>query len=391
MKINSRAIDMAMGRDYLKMRECGLAGYAVFSSNSKGRKFPEEPHSYRLPFQRDRERILHSAAFRRLEYKTQVFICHEGDYFRTRLTHTLEVAQIARAIGFALGLNIDLIEGLALAHDIGHTPFGHKGEDVLNELMKEEGGFEHNIHALRVVDVLEERYADRPGLNLTWEMREGIIKHSKHYPQLVEFHGEFGNCPPYLEAQVVEIADEIAYDSHDMDDALRSGMITLDDALELEICANIANTARKKFKNISGEMLRHYLVRGIITYFVDSVISSLHEGLLESKIESAQDVRELGFRLAKFPERVANAREGLRGFLVDNVYRSEEVTRIANDAGLKLRDIFLAYCSEPRLMPGHFYSRVKEGKPIKRVVCDYVAGMTDRYAINEHKKICKQN
>ncbi len=370
--------------------ECGLANYAVFSKDSKGRRFPEERHPYRTAFQRDRERILHSAAFRRLEYKTQVFICHEGDYFRTRLTHTLEVAQIARAIGAALGLNTDLIEGLALAHDIGHTPFGHQGEDVLDELMKDDGGFEHNIHALRVVDVLEERYIDRQGLNLSWEMREGIIKHSKRYANLSDYHEEFGNCPPHLEAQVVEIADEIAYDSHDIDDAIRSDLISIDRLLEaVPLCLRLLKDILAKHSRISNEMLRHYIVRAIINYFVDSLISSLHGALLESKITNAQSIRELPDRIVSFPGQVEADRRDLRRFLMDNVYRNVNVQKIAQEHGEKLRCIFMAYCNNPELMPGHFLEKINKGQPLKRVVCDYVAGMTDRYALNEHKRICK--
>ncbi len=361
-----------------------LASYASFASKSRGRRYPESEHPFRSPFQRDRDRILHSAAFRRLEYKTQVFIFHEGDYYRTRLTHTLEVAQIARTIAGALGLNEILVESLALAHDLGHTPFGHAGEEVLDELMSSWGGFEHNLHALRIVDQLEIRYPGFAGLNLTWEVREGIVKHSSRYLQAKQFHGEFGTSPPSLEAQVVEVADEIAYDSHDLDDALASNLISIEEVQEISIWKEVVDTAWRGDKR--GELYRHFGVRRIIDFLVWDIIKSLQNRLSESKISHSDDVRGIGVRLVDFSQSVKELKQGLRDFLYNRVYAHYHLRQKALKSQKIIKELFFAYKREPRLMPEHFYRRV-ESEGVERVVCDYIAGMTDRYAVNEYKKI----
>ncbi len=361
-----------------------LASYASFASKSRGRKYPEKEHPFRSPFQRDRDRILHSAAFRRLEYKTQVFILHEGDYYRTRLTHTLEVSQIARTIGGALGLNEPLVESLALAHDLGHTPFGHAGEEVLDELMAPWGGFEHNLHALRIVDQLEMRYPDFPGLNLTWEVREGIVKHSSRYLQAKQFHNEFGITPPSLEAQVVEVADEIAYDSHDLDDALASNLVSIEEVQEIPIWKEVVDSVWKGDER--DELYRHFGVRRIIDFLVWDVIKSLQNRIGESKINHSDDVRGIETRLVDFSQSVKDLKQGLRKFLYSRVYTHYRLQQRALKSQRIIRELFYAYKQEPKLMPEHFYRRIDlEG--IERVVCDYIAGMTDRYAINEYKKI----
>ncbi len=365
-----------------KERSC-LAPYATFASQSKGRVHPEEEHEFRSPFHRDRDRILHCAAFRRLKYKTQVFIFHEGDYYRTRLTHTLEVAQIARTIAVALGLNETLAESLALAHDLGHTPFGHAGEEILDHLMAPFGGFEHNLHALRIVDLLEVRYPDFPGLNLTWEVREGIVKHSSRYGEAVHLHEEFGASPPSLEAQVVEVADEIAYDSHDLDDALASGLISIDEVRELEIWKAVGEPEGIEK---DSELYRHYGVRRIIDFLVKDVISSLQALIQETKIVSSADVRDRGERLVRFsPEADALKRE-LRDFLYRRVYNHYRVRQKAVKSQRIIEELFRIYRRHPELMPQHFFEKV-DHYGLERVICDYIAGMTDRYAVNEYKKI----
>ncbi len=361
-----------------------LAPYASFSAKSRGRKYQEEEHAFRSPYQRDRDRILHSAAFRRLKYKTQVFIFHEGDYYRTRLTHTLEVAQIARTIAGVLGLNETLVESLALVHDLGHTPFGHAGEEVLNELMKCWGGFEHNLHALRIVDYLEVRYPEFPGLNLSWEVREGIAKHSPRYLQAKELHAEFGVSPPSLEAQVVEVADEIAYDSHDLDDALASGLISIEEVRELPIWKEVVDKVWEGPK--TGELYRHFGIRRIIDFFVGDVVNSLQIRITQSKISSSDEVRGLGVRIVDFSQPVKDLKQGLREFLFERVYNHYQLRQKALKSQRIIEELFRVYRRQPRLMPEHFHSRI-ERDGLERVVCDYIAGMTDRYAVNEYKKI----
>ncbi len=370
--------------DWRERERRSLASYASFSSDSRGRRWPEEEHQFRSPFQRDRDRILHSAAFRRLKYKTQVFIFHEGDYYRTRLTHTLEVAQIARTIAVALGLNEVLTESLALAHDLGHTPFGHAGEEILDELMRPWGGFEHNLHALRIIDELEVRYPQFPGLNLTWEVREGIAKHSSRYLQATDLHEEFGTSPPSLEAQVVEVADEIAYDSHDLDDALASDLVSIEEVREIPIWKEVVDAVWEGERE--GELYRHFGVRRIIDFLVADVIRSLQTRISESKIGRSDDVRALEARLVDFSQPVKTLKNGLRNFLYQRVYNHYRLRQKALKSQRIIEELFRIYRRQPKLMPEHFYRRIdREG--LERVICDYIAGMTDRYAVNEYKKI----
>ncbi len=371
--------------DWKKIEANSLSTWAVFGTQTKGRKFSEPEHRFRSPFHRDRDRILHCAAFRRLKYKTQVFIFHEGDYYRTRLTHTLEVAQIARTIAIALGLNETLTEALALAHDLGHTPFGHAGEDILDKLMREEGGFEHNIQSFRIVEYLEVRYKDFAGLNLCWETREGIIKHSKRFNQFKEFCDEFGDCPPSLEAQVVEIADEIAYDSHDLDDALASELITLDELNCIDIWKELVSQIKGQGIT-SKEMIRHYAVRTLIDIWVTDAINTLQSWLERNKITCSEDIRKQGGRAQFFSDQVNKSRSQVRSFLTANVYNHYRVKRMAIKYQRILERLFEVYVAQPELLPPHYYRQV-DTYGIKRVVCDYIAGMTDRYAINEYKKI----
>ncbi len=371
--------------DWRERERLLLSPYACFGEKSRGRVYIEDEHPFRSPYQRDRDRILHSAAFRRLKYKTQVFIPHEGDYYRTRLTHTLEVSQIARTIAQVLGLNEMLVESLALVHDIGHTPFGHTGEEVLNEMMKGFGGFEHNLHALRVVDVLEVRYVDRAGLNLSWEVREGIAKHSKWYDKMAELHNEFGASVPSLEAQVVEIADEIAYDSHDLDDAIASSLICLDDALEVSLLQIVAEGLQDQIKS-DEEMFRHYLIRGLIDFLVSDVIKSLQKNICEYKIQTVEDVRKVGVRICGFSEDVALLVSGLRDFLHKRVYGHRKVRQQSLRCRQIVEKLFEVYVRYPELMPSHFCGKIEKWG-VERVVTDYIAGMTDRYAINEYEKI----
>lgn len=374
--------------DWIEREDKLLASYAVFASKSRGRRYPEEIHPFRSPFHRDRDRILHSAAFRRLKYKTQVFIFHEGDYYRTRLTHTLEVSQIARTIAVALGLNEVLTETIALVHDLGHTPFGHAGEWALNEMMEAEGGFEHNLQALRIVDYLEKRYIGFPGLNLSWEVREAIAKHSKRYREKVELHDEFGLNAPSLEAQVVESSDEIAYDTHDLDDALASGLISFEDVKDLEVW-QIAERLIPKDARQDRELYRHYIVRTIINLWVTDAIKTLQQAIEYNRIVKVDDIRSLGDRLTCFSQDTQRVMQELKEFLHNRVYAHPEVLRRAQDSQYILRELFKTFLERPDLLPAHFYARI-EREGIRRVICDYIAGMTDRYALNEYEKIRKQ-
>ena len=375
--------------DWVAIEQAILSPYASFASRSQGRKYKEPGHPFRSPFHRDRDRVLHSAAFRRLKYKTQVFIYHEKDYFRTRLTHTLEVSQIARTIAVRMGLNEVLTETIALVHDIGHTPFGHAGEEVLDELMKDEGGFEHNLHALRIVDLLERRYVDFPGLNLSWEVREAIAKHSRRYSEKGQLQDEFGSPIPSLEAQIVEVADEIAYDTHDLDDALNSGLISFSDVEGLLAWRLVLDKIPDRSR-LDDELYRHYVVRAIINLWVTDVINTLQDAIKYNRIETIDDVRALDKRVVGFSEEIDEAKLELKRFLYANVYNHPEVKERAEHYQWLLRELFHLFMDRPGLLPGHFYSDIERfGK--KRVICDYIAGMTDRYAINEYKKIHKQH
>ncbi len=361
-----------------------LAPYAVKSRESRGREYPEEEHPYRTAFQRDRDRIIHTTAFRRLEYKTQVFVYYEGDYYRTRLTHTIEVAQIGRTLARALGLNEDLVEAIALAHDLGHTPFGHSGEEALHELMAEHGGFDHNRQSLRIVTVLERRYPNFPGLNLTWEVREGLAKHKTEYDKGAG-EGYDPHKLPSLEAQVVNIADEIAYTSHDLDDGLRAGILTPSSLLDLAIGRELIEELRINV-NSFDDLARHRLIRRLIDWSVSDVLEETTRRLEKASPQSVEDVRNWGQPLASFSDRMAGLYQEIKAYLMENFYRHYRVMRMTIKAKRLIADLFHAYISEPKQLPDSVRVRLAE-EELPRVVCDYIAGMTDRFALQEHRKL----
>ncbi|MFH1868302.1 MAG: deoxyguanosinetriphosphate triphosphohydrolase [Candidatus Omnitrophota bacterium] len=362
-----------------------LAPYAMKSEYSKGRKHKEPEHPYRSMYQRDRERIIHTTAFRRLEYKTQVFVNHEGDHYRTRLTHTLEVAQIARTIARALSLNEDLAESIALAHDLGHTPFGHSGEDTLTEIMREHGGFEHNIQGLRVVDLLEDRYPEFSGLNLTYEVREGIVKHNTSYdkpPMVKEFASEKS---PTLEAQVVDIADEIAYYSHDLDDGISSRVLDESKLESVEIWSKVSRDIRKEYPVLNFHLRRYMAVKMIINMLVTDLIDESRHRLEHMKIHSIEDVRKMPVKIIDFSSAMNAKRISLRDYLFMNFYKNYRVIRMAEKAKRFIKKLFDVYLSTPDILPPYYQAKIKEHGDY-RVICDYIAGMTDRYALDEYKK-----
>jgi len=363
-----------------------LAPYAMKSYNSRGRVHKEKEHLYRSVYQRDRDRIIHSAAFRRLEYKTQVFVNHEGDDYRTRLTHTLEVAQIARTIAVALRLNVDLTEAIALAHDLGHTPFGHSGEEALNEIMSKSGGFNHNLHGLRVVDLLEERYPDFPGINLTWEVREGIVKHSSAFDKSVKIKDLAPEECPTLEAQIVDVADEIAYDNHDLDDGLASGLLKEQDLDGVSLWGDISRDFAGKYPKISSERKRYLIIRSLIDLQVTDLIQEIEKAIEESGINTSEQVKKRGEKIVKFSGRTQKLRAPLREFLSENLYRNYRVVRMSSKAKRFIKELFGVYADNPRQLPTMIQERISE-YGVEAVVCDYIAGMTDRQALDEYKKL----
>jgi len=360
-----------------------LVPFAAVSSKSRGRRYQEDTHPYRKPFQRDRERIIHSKAFRRLEYKTQVFINREGDHYRTRLTHTIEVAQIARTIARALRINEDLAESIALAHDLGHTPFGHAGERQLNLLLANHGGFEHNVQSLRVVDTLEKNYNDFNGLNLTWETREGIIKHSSKIP--AHYSDEFlSHEMPSLEAQIIDLADEIAYNNHDIDDGISSGIIDIDEVSDLEIW----QLARKQCKNLPSEkkLLTRTIVRNIINITVTDLIVCTRDMLKATGIETYSDIRNAKRRMICLSSDFEKATAEVKNFLEKKLYRDYRVLRMSIKAERVIKDLFTIYTNHPETLPYYLYGREIEDNTITAIT-DYIAGMTDIFALEEYKKL----
>jgi dGTPase len=363
-----------------------LAVYAMKSYNTRGRVHKEKEHPYRSVYQRDRDRIIHSAAFRRLEYKTQVFVNHEGDYYRTRLTHTIEVAQIARTIAAALRLNVDLTEAIALAHDLGHTPFGHSGEDALDELMKKFGGFNHNSHGLRVVDLLEERYPDFPGLNLSWEVREGIIKHSSAFDKSVKIKNLAPQELPTLETQAVDIADEIAYDNHDLDDGITSGLIKEANLEKLPIWNNISKETDRKYAKILPERRKYLIIRSLIDMQVTDLIQETEKRINKLKLKSCTQAKRLDSKIVSFSKSMQDLRKPLRTFLMENLYHHYRVIRMSNKAKRFIQELFKIYITNPKQLPPHIQKNIS-ADGTRRVICDYIAGMTDRYALDEYKKL----
>ena len=361
--------------------------YAADPARSAGRLIGEAAPVGRSEFQRDRDRIVHSTAFRRLEYKTQVFVNHEGDLFRTRLTHSLEVAQIARSIARNLGLNEDLVEAISLAHDLGHTPFGHAGQDALNECMKDHGGFEHNLQSLRVVDLLEQRYGEFDGLNLCFETREGILKHcSLENARKLGAVGErfLKKQRPSLEAQIANLADEIAYNNHDVDDGLRSELISIGQLAEVEIFARHLEQVRRRFPSLADRRLVHETVRLMINTLVSDLTGQSRRLIEEHQPASVDDVRA-GPPLIAFSAEIREQQQALKTFLRRHLYQHYRVARMSNKAKRIIRDLFQAFLGDARLLPPEFQERA-EGD-LARAIADYVAGMTDRYAIREHRRL----
>ena len=373
-----------------------LAPYAADASRSRGRRHFESPPRYRSEYQRDRDRIVHCAAFRRLEYKTQVFVNHEGDMFRTRLTHSLEVAQIGRSVARALKLNEDLVEAIALAHDLGHTPFGHAGQDALHECMKEYGGFEHNLQSLRVVDELEEKYAEFPGLNLTFEAREGILKHC--HPSQVETLGDVAQrfaqgTQPSLEAQLANLADEIAYNNHDVDDGLRAGLITLEQLRDVALFEEQYRTVRQQYPKLSQRRTTHEIVRRMINRQVNDLIDHSGAQIKACQPETIEDIRQHSAALIRYSDEIKIQNVTLKRFLRQHLYSHYRVNRMSVKAKNIIRSLFSIFMEEPQLLPPEALIRNDEEVDLQnvdrraRTIADYIAGMTDRYAIDEYNRL----
>ena len=364
-----------------------LARYAVGPHNSRGRRWREVPPVGRSELQRDRDRIIHSTAFRRLEYKTQVFVNHEGDLFRTRLTHSLEVAQIARSVARSLQLNEDLVEAISLAHDLGHTPFGHAGQDALHHCMKPHGGFEHNLQSLRVVDQLEQRYAAFDGLNLCFETREGILKHCSL--QNARKLGELGERfvkrrRPSLEAQLANLADEIAYNNHDVDDGLRSGLLSIEQLARVGLFARHMRQVLREYPKIDARRLVHETVRRMISTLVVDLTRQSTKNIRTHAPHSVDEVRSAPLLIA-FSAAIERQQQELKQFLRLNLYQHHRVARMTNKARRIVADLFHAFITEPRLLPPQY--RDQATTETARTVADYIAGMTDRYAIREHRRL----
>jgi len=373
-----------------------LAPYAACDANSRGRRHQEPPPNYRSEYQRDRDRIVHSAAFRRLEYKTQVFVNHEGDMFRTRLTHSIEVAQIGRSIARVLRLNEDLTESIALAHDLGHTPFGHAGQDTLNQCMKEYGGFEHNLQSLRVVDTLEERYAEFSGLNLTYETREGILKHCSS--RVAADLGELGERflqrrQPGLEAQLSNVADEIAYNNHDVDDGLRAGLITIEELCKVRLFQQQYEIVISKYSGLTMRRIIHEVIRRMINRQVTDLVDTSRERIAAENPASIDKIRMTPAPLIGFSDAMQEMNLELKRFLRTHLYQHYKVRRMTNKADRIVSSLFNAFLDDPRLLPPEYQMKatsLEQENGIAgraRVVADYVAGMTDRFAISEHERL----
>lgn len=367
-----------------------LANYAAKSKKSKGRKYKEKFKDKRYAFERDRDRIIHSEAFRKLEYKTQVFVIHAGDYYRTRLTHSLEVAQVARGIARRLNLNEDLTEAISLAHDLGHTPFGHNGEFKLNQLMSDEGGFEHNIQSYRIVSFLEHRYANFRGLNLSFETLEGLVKHSKKlssHAMGMDFSMFELDKMPSLEAQIIDLADEIAYNNHDIDDGLKSGLIEFDDLYEnVSLWRDVANKVIKSYKKEEKQVIIYRSISFLISKLIDDLVNNTLQKIKKYNITSIEDVRDSNVRIVSFSDRIEQENRELKDFLYENLYTHHEVIAMKIKAENVIETLFNSYCNYPKLLPKK-YQTWAEQFGLKRVITDYIAGMSDRYALKEYEKI----
>ena len=374
------------------MKAATLAPYAADESRSKGRRFKETGPRYRGEYQRDRDRIIHSTAFRRLVYKTQVFVNHEGDLYRTRLTHSLEVAQIGRSVAVALGLNESLTEAICLAHDLGHTPFGHAGQDTLNTCMREFGGFEHNLQSLRVVDVLEAKYADFPGLNLMFETREGILKHcsKKNAAELGDVGQRFlDRTQPGLEAQLADISDAIAYNNHDVDDGYRAGLISLEQLREQSLFEAQYLEVNGRYPDLDDRRLIYEIIRRMINKVVTDLTETTQHNLDEVSPASIDDVRSTGRRLVGFSDEIAEQHQSLKKFLNQHLYRHEQKLAMTRQVQVVLEELFATFMGDAQQMPAEFANAAEGGDEAHRarIVADYIAGMTDRYAFAEHERI----
>lgn len=374
--------------------------YAASQENSRGRLIQEPAPTFRSEYQRDRDRIIHSTAFRRLEYKTQVFVNHEGDLYRTRLTHSIEVAQIARSISRTMGLDEDLTEAIALAHDLGHTPFGHAGQDALNACNKSLGGFEHNHQSLRVVDQLERSYADFPGLNLTFEAREGILKHChlQHAKELGDVGQRFlDKTHPSLEAQLTNLADEIAYNNHDIDDGLRSGLITIEQLRDVELFAASYDRVMSQYPDLKGRKVVHETIRRMIGELVVDLTRTSMECIKNANIRHIDDVRNHPTLLMSYSENTIKNNKELKKFLRENLYFHHRVYRMTKKAHMIVQELYEAFMSDPKLMPPEYqedaknYAKINDRAGTARAVIDYIAGMTDRYAREEYKRLFSIN
>jgi dGTPase len=372
-------------RDWQELEEQVLAPYAMRGRASRGRRHQDEQHPFRSPYQRDRDRIVHSTAFRRLMYKTQVLVQQFDDHHRTRLTHTLEVAQISRTIARRLGLNEDLTEAIALAHDLGHPPFGHAGEEELNDCMANFGGFEHNLHGLRIIDLLEYRYANFPGLNLSWEVLEAQAWHSKRR-QAPEIQPFLEAGQPLLEAQVVDAADSLAYDTHDIDDALSVGLITPGDLREVEFWRRTEESVRKRFVHLGERQFQPTMVRALIDWQVTDLLANTSARLRAEQIRTVGDVRRCERLLVEPSQGVQELKGQLEAFLHSRVYRNSRVVRLAVRGRRMLRQLFEEFSHCPELLPERYLVYVEE-RGLERTICDYLAGMTDRYAQDEYLKL----
>ncbi|MCJ7566797.1 MAG: deoxyguanosinetriphosphate triphosphohydrolase [Anaerolineales bacterium] len=361
-----------------------LAPYGFRSRDSKGREHPDPEHEYRTAFQRDRDRIVHTTAFRRLEYKTQVFVITEGDYYRTRLTHTLEVAQIGRTIARALGANEDLVEAICLAHDLGHTPFGHAGERALSDLMSEHGGFDHNRHSLRIVTTLERRFPQFPGLNLTYEVREGMVKHETEYDNS-DAEGFDPEKLGTLEAQIANVADETAYTAHDLDDGLHSGLLKIKQLQGLSLWKTLKESIVWDDAELD-DITRHQLIRRLIGIEISDLLKSTSQALEASGVQSVDELQDLPSNVVVHSESFIKMNRELKDFLFENMYHHFRVYRMQIKAEHILQDLFNAYTEKPGILPTEVQARPKNGE-FYRIVCDYIAGMTDRFAINEHSRL----
>ncbi|MFH1653622.1 MAG: deoxyguanosinetriphosphate triphosphohydrolase [Pseudomonadota bacterium] len=366
-----------------------LAPYAQLSSKSLGREHSEDECQFRPCFYRDLGRIVHSAAFRRLEYKTQVFVNHEGDYYRTRLTHTLEASQISRGLARILRLNEDLAQTIALAHDLGHSPFGHAGEETLNQLMKSDGGFEHNIHSFRVVTHIEDRYPNMRGLNLSYEVLEGIVKHTTDYdkPQKVEGFKDVGY--PTLEAQIVNFADEIAFMNHDLDDGIKCGMLSMESLKEVPLWKEAFDYVEKNMPTTSDKIKRLQTISWLINELIDDLQRETKRRIEKNNIRSLADVRSCGKGIVSHSADMQKKTDEIKSFLFKNMYRHPKVVEMAERAKERITFLFEAYLKDPKLMPDELTRHIDDGNK-KRLVCDYIAGMTDRFAIQEYQKLFDQ-